>query len=77
MKFNSFEYLQYVAASSVNGMVFDGCGYNRTSRPVHTRHNLNAYLIRYWTMCIKYALVPSTLLKKQVDLSNLRGVSIT
>ena len=27
MKFNSFEYLQYVAASSVNGMVFDGCGY--------------------------------------------------
>ena len=33
-------------------------------RPVHTRQNLNAYLIRYWTMRIKYALVPSTLLKK-------------
>ena len=29
-------------------------------RPVHTRHNLNAYLIRYWMMRIKYALVPST-----------------
>ena len=40
-------------------------------RPVHTRHNLNAYLIRYWMMRIKYALVPSTLLKKQVNLSNL------
>ena len=46
-------------------------------RPVHTRHNLNAYLIRYWMMRIKYALVPSTLLKRQVDLSNLQGVSIT
>ena len=34
-------------------------------RPVHTRHNLNAYLIRNWTMRIKYALVPSTLLKSK------------
>ena len=51
--------------------------FNSNLRPVHTRHNLNAYLIRYWTMRIKYASVPSTLLKKQVDLSNSRGVSIT
>ena len=47
---------------------------NKDLRPVHTRHNLNAYLIRIWMMHIKYALVPSTL---QVDLSNLCGVSIT
>ena len=50
---------------------------NDSCRPVHTRHNWNAHFIRYGTMCIKYALFPSTLLKKQVDLSNLRGVSIT
>ena len=31
------------------------------SRPVHTRHNLNAYLIRYWMI-----LVPSTLLKSKL-----------